>query len=162
MYSLSNPLPQRSATLPISIFLCLWLIVACLYFICVLPKPCAFMVLSVLWYVCWDQRCSKHNCENFSLPPLFCCCPSAEGYHSHSSEDYLSYHQTEHISIPQLLLHSLSFVAWICFHWQSTPGAARLVLRNEQSFSYPSSHKLNAVPWKCFVTEHQRGCCTGV
>lgn len=164
MYSPCNPLPWRNATLPISIFLCLWLIVAYLYFVCILPKPCEFMALSVLLYVCWDQRCSKSECETLLLAPLFCSCPSAEGYHSHSSGHYLSYHQTEPIYLhpsaasPQ----SLGFVVWICFHWQYTPRAARLALRNEQHFSYSSFHKINPVPWKRFVLEHQRGCSTGV
>lgn len=122
----------------------------------------ALWVYGAVGAICWDQRCSKPNCGNLLLPPLFCCCPSAEGYHSHSSVDYLSYHQREHISIPQLLLRSLSFVAQVCFHWLSIPGAARLVLRNEQSFNHPSFHKLNVVPWKCSMPEHQCGCCTGI
>lgn len=92
------------------------------------------------WNVCWDQRRNKHNNNNLLLPPLSCCCPSAEGYHSHCREWGLplwSSNRTQLYS-SAACAQSLGFVAWIRFHWQSTPGAARLLLRNGQSFSYPS------------------------
>lgn len=90
--------------------------------------------VSVLWYFCRLQKYSNHNHENLLLPPLFCCCPSADGHGSHSFGDYFFQHLWEHIRIPQLLPCSVNFPVWpsgshssICTHhlsWDWSPLAA--------------------------------------
>lgn len=133
-----NPFVQHSASLPIFIFLCLGLIVFCLYFICILPLPCEFTVLSVLWTLCQTKDGAKitikipsyHHC--FAAVLLKITPPTAAGITSPISKQDIT-------ALLSNVWAELSIIAWIHFHQQIAPDAAGSVLRNQLSFSKTKS-----------------------
>lgn len=145
---LCNPFVQHSATVPIFIFLCLWLIDFCLYFICILPKPCEFMCETLCCQCCGQFAETKDGAKiTIKIPSYHSCFAAALLLKITPPTAALP-----HLSANRTSLHSsatseqsLSVITWIHFHWQTAPDAAGSVLRNQMNFPKTKSSSLDVL-----------------